>query len=1362
MENQKANNNPAPNTSTDTDGDYMTADPNQESSRIDYKLMAKVIDKQLVKQNRNYARELQKKFKKFIKDNQVNFDRLSKENRRLLKIVEDLQTSQRHLQHQLELHQEREKLAVLREQQDVKRIKDLEDRLSLFLLSPVEKNRITYEESEQSEIDIQQAEIIETIEDSTVDTVLESEAADVLADVEPEEPEEQEYFQYPPETPNDIEELKTETPEEIEPISEEHPSFETVIEDEVSTSDKNEMNLYGDSEDIEEMHQNVPDDSQEMHTEDKPRDLVLEPEEASEIIELEIEAEPITDTPLPAEDEPNRAYDSIDVDPIDQGQDYESAPGDAMVDQASTEENLTNEVEIIPEDSSLLADSSEEDAYKPTALPRIAITTSEYNSLRNRDIDGPKEEPSTEEIETVGEVPPIDIDSASSSFQGAEASSDPVDDSIEKSYDALLFDPSEKPGLDLESSPIYSDTETEEDDTGIDEYETSQDEIIDLQDVINAERYSVDINLEEAPSEEIPTDVSVEMPGMQLESVDEVSIDNTPQIKTNENLVDEILEAEEEADTGSFEIIELQEENIISSALDTADDLNLNENQSSPFGNSVDSTSEVSDTPSNNTLDEVADIGHATDNAERYFKRGKSACETRNWAEAAKYFDRFVELKPDEPRGHYNLAILYYRLKNYPAAKTHAEHALTFEYTPAYKIMRKIDFRMANESKTDDQSNRLAEEATTDEPIMLNEVVTNDSSILADDETLVYEPDILPNFNIDLANNESNDETEDEPIDLLTPIEERSSAVSESELELSDEAADLDSYLDSDIVQENVSSEQDIEQPGMENVDEVTPDELSPTGTPKSSGIDSHVSLLETKGQGDMEIADEQPGMALEGDPIIDDSTPSDIESSDIENGQKSENLSFDPSEIIEIQPQDKTETSEDAGQMREADSYKDFFNNDIIDIMEDSNQQQVEEKSQDTAIESPREHTEEGIDVSISPKTDSNTETDNDIKQQDTQPLPDNNASVIEPSRMDEQQENLFDPLSVSPELGDLVQIDTITKSDSGDAAHHQNLDSGAAIAEDMVESTEETITANKCFSMAMEASQKKDYPEAIACFEQYVEQLPDEPKGYYNLAILHYRARDYDKASECANRALQLGAKSSQKIIDRIESKRSQIKSDKHTDTNKDVLSNLLNDSLNFPSTDLDSPAGDDETASIWDADELDGDISQPLVSDGVADGSFGKKDDVIVFDSAMELGNNSTQPDEVSPDNKPSISELKVTALHRTPQHGSDVNGNESIGADDSGLLSPGENGRVQNLFTLGEKAIENNEFLKAIKHFTKVTHLAPEDPRGYYYLALVSCRLKFFETAREHATRAIEMGSEPAKKVLEEINTLQTTS
>jgi tetratricopeptide (TPR) repeat protein len=323
----------------------------------------------------------------------------------------------------------------------------------------------------------------------------------------------------------------------------------------------------------------------------------------------------------------------------------------------------------------------------------------------------------------------------------------------------------------------------------------------------------------------------------------------------------------------------------------------------------------------------------------------------------------------------------------------------------------------------------------------------------------------------------------------------------------------------------------------------------------------------------------------------------------------------------------------------------------------------------------------------------------------------------------------------------------------------------SGTLSGEDMVESSEEAIPANQCFAMAMKASQKRDYPEAIACFEKYIDQLPDEPKGHYNLAILHYRLREYDKASEHANTALQLGAKSSQKIIDKIESKRSQIKPEKPEESGEDALSSLLNDSLNFPTTGLKDPVGHDETASIWDADELDGDISQSLIAEATPENSFDIKDDVIVFNSAMAQDRNRVIPEEVSPANKPSLDDLKISARHHSSRHGAEelvANTGTTVGHDDNGMMPPSENGRVANLFKLGEKAIESKEFLKAIKHFTKVTHLAPEDPRGYYYLALVSCRLKFFETAREHATRAIEMGSEPAKKVLEEINAHQISS
>ena len=84
---------------------------------------------------------------------------------------------------------------------------------------------------------------------------------------------------------------------------------------------------------------------------------------------------------------------------------------------------------------------------------------------------------------------------------------------------------------------------------------------------------------------------------------------------------------------------------------------------------------------------------------------------------------------------------------------------------------------------------------------------------------------------------------------------------------------------------------------------------------------------------------------------------------------------------------------------------------------------------------------------------------------------------------------------------------------------------------------------------------------------------------------------------------------------------------------------------------------------------------------------------------------------------------------------------------------------QNERLKNIFKLGQIAVENKEYLKAIQHFTKITHLAPQDPRGYYHLAEVSFQLRFYETARQHANRAIELGSTAAKNILNQISALQ---
>ncbi len=324
--------------------------------------------------------------------------------------------------------------------------------------------------------------------------------------------------------------------------------------------------------------------------------------------------------------------------------------------------------------------------------------------------------------------------------------------------------------------------------------------------------------------------------------------------------------------------------------------------------------------------------------------------------------------------------------------------------------------------------------------------------------------------------------------------------------------------------------------------------------------------------------------------------------------------------------------------------------------------------------------------------------------------------------------EDNLFEPASIDPSRGaidPLFSDETASIDVAGVTASQKPFPT-------VPDEPGDSAAAKQFFADGMAAYQKKEYRPAVEHFRGFVALMPDEPKGHYNLAILHYRLKEYETALDCARRAQDLGAGSTQKIIQKIESKIARQRSLDEKNAVVDATQRLFEDRMNFPVTEIDDSTGAEDTASIWDADELGEEINQSLFSVVTEENQNGKKDDLIVFDSAA-LDDKNFAEDEAA--------------------------GSSTTVPDEGDPEQFFQNERLINIFKLGQIAIDNKEYLKAIQHFTKVTHLAPQDPRGYYHLAEVSFQLRFYETARQHANRAIELGSAAAKNILSQIGALQ---
>ncbi|MGA8280620.1 MAG: hypothetical protein WB853_06975, partial [Desulfobacterales bacterium] len=150
---------PAADAMTLTHPPSMTAVSNPMTA--DYGILSKLIEKQVNRTNGHHVKDLQWQLNQFVFDLRRQFDRVLEENQRLLKTLEELQDGQDYLLQQLELHHKREELAMLREQQDGKRIRELENRLSFLLFEPIQNQRIAIDAPELRRFAINHPELLE-------------------------------------------------------------------------------------------------------------------------------------------------------------------------------------------------------------------------------------------------------------------------------------------------------------------------------------------------------------------------------------------------------------------------------------------------------------------------------------------------------------------------------------------------------------------------------------------------------------------------------------------------------------------------------------------------------------------------------------------------------------------------------------------------------------------------------------------------------------------------------------------------------------------------------------------------------------------------------------------------------------------------------------------------------------------------------------------------------------------------------------------------------------------------------------------------------------------------------------------------
>ena len=265
----------------------------------------------------------------------------------------------------------------------------------------------------------------------------------------------------------------------------------------------------------------------------------------------------------------------------------------------------------------------------------------------------------------------------------------------------------------------------------------------------------------------------------------------------------------------------------------------------------------------------------------------------------------------------------------------------------------------------------------------------------------------------------------------------------------------------------------------------------------------------------------------------------------------------------------------------------------------------------------------------------------------------------------------------------------------------------------------------AKKYFRRGVKAFEQKQYPKAIEHFTQVTQLMPQAPRSFMRLAVLHYRLKDYENARKHAQQALDLGSDSAQRILEKIDNKQTAGAGASASDEFADTLPE-------FPT--LDIMESDDLIAATpaQTAEEQEG--RPPASTDSSGDDSDkGTSDRADEQDSMAFKLKSATETISLDAD------ALISSGISQAPENDSD-----SFPKTDP----------VSDYFALGLAATEQESYHKAIENFTKVTELLPEAPASYLNLANLYLKLKDYDQAKENAKRAADLGSESAKRILEQ--------
>jgi tetratricopeptide (TPR) repeat protein len=282
-------------------------------------------------------------------------------------------------------------------------------------------------------------------------------------------------------------------------------------------------------------------------------------------------------------------------------------------------------------------------------------------------------------------------------------------------------------------------------------------------------------------------------------------------------------------------------------------------------------------------------------------------------------------------------------------------------------------------------------------------------------------------------------------------------------------------------------------------------------------------------------------------------------------------------------------------------------------------------------------------------------------------------------------------------------------------------------------VESALQRDAVNDYIAQGLTAVRQKAYQKAIECFSKAFDLAPNRPRISLNLAILHYRLKDYEKAQEYGERALDLGAKSAQRILKKVEAKL--------RPSSEETLSTETTESLS--------------EAILWGSDDLAGE-EMPQEYKAVKESDKGDPSNQVKENEPQHVVKKEANQDSLLPAHQQDSKHQDAKSSTQTVQpQDKKIAAPESSSPSKITAKGASKSEAAKKYFAYGLKAFEQKKYDKAIEYFRKVIQIFPNARRSFIRLSIVYYRLKDYETAREHAQRALDLGSKSARRILNKV-------